>query len=199
MIIQTLRAFAFISVFALPTLSHAVPIVTAGSATVNVGDIFTIPISITDAVDLTSFQLDMSFTASILQVTATGITESAFFTQGDSTVFVPGILDNTNGQILGVSDAFAGLQPPVNGSGVLANIEFQAMAAGVSPLTLSNVFLNLLDSGFTVTNGEVCVKSPTAATCGPGGQVPEPSTLVLLSLGIGAFWLRGRLARRMTA
>src|SRR6266513_2841193 len=50
-----------------PRLGHAVPIVTAGSGPVpifkNVGDIFTIPISITDAVDLTSFQFDLSCNA----------------------------------------------------------------------------------------------------------------------------------------
>ena len=193
MIIQILRALVLVAVLAVPTLSHAVPIVTAGSATVNVGDTFTIPISIIDAVDLTSFQFDLSFNASILQVTATGVTESPFFTQADVTVFVPGIVDNTNGQILGVSDTLT-FQSPVNGSGVLVNIEFQAIAPGISPLTLSNVFLNLSDSGVTVTNGEVCVTSPTAPACGPEGpvpQVPEPSTVVLLMTGLAVLTWRG--------
>jgi hypothetical protein len=56
----------------VPKPSAAVPFVSAGSATVNVGDIFTIPISITDTVDLTSFQFDLSLIASILQVTQPG-------------------------------------------------------------------------------------------------------------------------------
>src|SRR5688572_9843691 len=130
-------AVFFLALSLSPGTSHAIPIVTAGSGVVpvvvTVGDVFTIPISITDAVDLTSFQFDLSFAAAILQVTTTGVTESPFFTQGGPTVFNPGFVDNTNGQILGVSDALT-IQSPVNGSGVLVNIEFQAIAVGVSPL-----------------------------------------------------------------
>jgi hypothetical protein len=168
-----------------PGTSHAVPIITAGSATVSVGDTFTVSISIADAVDLTSFQFDLSFNATILQVTATGVTENPFFTQSDITVFNPGAVDNTNGQILGVSDALI-FQAPVNGTGTLVNIEFQAIALGMSPLTLSNVLLNLSDQGF--------VTAPGAA------PVPEPSTLSLLGGGLAAWSLyrgavRGRRRR----
>jgi hypothetical protein len=134
-------------------------------------------------VDLTSFQFDLSFDASILQVTPTGVTESPFFTQGDITVFSPGVVDNTNGNILGVADALI-FQPPVNGSGVLANIEFQAIAAGTSPLVLSNVFLNLSDTGFAVTNGSVCVNPGGANTCTPIRGVPEPGVLGLLAFAL---------------
>lgn len=187
----------FLAVGLNPGTSHAIPIITAGSAIVNVGDTFTIPVSITDAVDLTSFQFDLSFNALILQVTVTGVTESAFFTQGDITVFISGIVDNTNGQILGVSDALI-FQSPVNGSGVLVNIEFDAIALGISPLTLSNVFLNLSNSGFDVENGEVCVKSPTATTCEPGGAVPVPGTLALLMMGLAVLTWRRRWTSALT-
>jgi hypothetical protein len=126
---------AVVLLLATPTRGHAITL-SAGSATVSVGDVFSIPISITDAVDLTSFQFDLSFSPSILQVTATGVTEGAFFTQRDSTVLTPGTVDNTNGQILGVSDALI-LQSLVNGNGVLLNIEFQALVERFSkPLRL---------------------------------------------------------------
>ena len=187
-------ALASLATLALPARVEAIPVVSVGSATVAIGDTFAIPVSITDAVDLTSFQFDLSFTASILQVTPTGVTESPFFTQGDTTVFIPGIVDNTNGQILGVFDALI-FQSPVNGSGVLANIEFEAIAPGISPLTLSNVFLNLSDSGFIVTNGAVCVTPPRTTTCVPAGTVPEPGTLALLAAGLAVLTWRRRWTR----
>jgi hypothetical protein len=182
-----------LTLWAMPQLSHAVPTSTVGSATVNELDTFTIPVSITDAADLNAWQFDLAFDPTILQVTATGVTESAFFTQGDITVFVPGVVDNTRGQILGASDALI-LQPAVNGSGVLANIEFTAIAPGVSSLALSNVFLNQLNSGFTVTNGSVCVNAPTSPTC-QSPPLPEPNTLALLAIGLSAFGARSRAAR----
>lgn len=166
---------ALAAVLVWPALAQAVPIISAGSATVTLGQIFPIPISITGAVNLTSFQFDLSFTATILQVTATGVTEDSFFTQSDITVFNPGIVDNTNGHILGVSDALI-FQAPVNGTGTLANIEFHAIALGVSPLTLSNVFLNLSNQGFQVAPGLVTVTG--------AAPVPEPGTLTLMASGL---------------
>lgn len=188
-------ALAFASLTTLALFSpraDAAPILSIGSATVAVGDTFTIPVSITGAVNLSNFQFVLSFNALILQVI--GVTENAFFTQGDITVFISGFTDNSSGLILGVSDALI-FQPLVNGTGVLANIEFTAISAGTSALTLSNAFLNLSESGFAVSNGSVCVTSLTVPTCGPGGpgggQVPEPGTVTLLALGFAAlFWHR---------
>jgi hypothetical protein len=59
---------------------------------------------------------------------------------------------------------------------VLADISFTAFAPGVPPLTLSNVFLNDLDSssGFLTTNGQVTIT---------GAAVPEPMTVTLLTMG----------------
>jgi hypothetical protein len=154
------------------------------SATVNIGDTFSINLNVANAVNLTSWQFDLTYNSAILEVTPTGVTESAFFTQGDSTVFIPGFVDNTSGTILGAADALM-FQPPVNGSGVLATIQFKALAEGISQLTLSDTFLNLSGSGFTVANGSVCVTGGTT-TCAPA--VPEPSSLWLLGLGGLVFW-----------
>ena len=187
-----IASFALFASLCLPVQVQALPIVSVGSATVTVGNIFTIPVSITGAVDVSSFQFSVSFNPSILQVTATGVTESAFFTEGDITTFIPGFL--LSGLIDGVSDAQSGLQPAVNGNGDLAFIEFQAIAPGTSPLTLSSVFLNTLDSGFTVANGSVCVNPLRGNTCaqGGGGTAPEPGALALLLAALGLVTWRSR-------
>jgi hypothetical protein len=180
------------------TVSEAVPILDIGSATVNIGDTFSIAVSITDAVDLTNYQFDLGFDALILQ--ANSIAEGAFLATGGGTLFIVPFIDNFTGLISGVSNSLLAF-PGVNGSGQLALIEFTALASGTSALTLSNTFLNFADSGFTVTNGSVCVNGATACDGGGGTPVPEPSALLLLSLGLGVFlfaqrrqtfWKRGR-------
>lgn len=158
------------------------------SATVNVADIFSIDVHVADATDLTSWQFDLGYNPALLQ--AQLVTEGPFLasfgtTLFPPTVFSPGIIDNTTGLISLVTNAFADLPPLPTGSGVLATIQFKALASGTSPLTLSNTFLNFSDSGFTVTNGSVCV---TNGGAGCGGAVPEPSSLWLLSLGGVVFW-----------
>lgn len=176
-------AFAAVLMLA-PTFvqADAVPVVSAPFVTVGVGDTFTIPISITDAVDLTSWQFDLAFNPAIVQANTAGATAGALL-PGDWFFTSPGIIDNTNGDILGVS-AFGSA---FSGSGVIADVEFTALSPGVSPLTFSNVFLNLLDSGFEIDNGQITVTGTAA--------VPEPATLMLLTSGLGLLGMR-RLARR---
>jgi hypothetical protein len=157
-----------------PCLSHAVTI-TVGSATVNLGDTVTIPVSITDVVGLEFFDFSLSFDPLILQANVAGATAGAFL-PGDWFFTSPGTVDNTNGQILGVS-AFGS---PVSGSGVIADLEFTATGVGVSPLSFFDVFVNLSQEGFELVNGQVTVQA----------VVPEPSTVALLSLGLGALGVR---------
>src|SRR6516162_3662968 len=49
-----------------PSRAVPLPVLTAGSDTVNVGDVFTIPISIANVVALTSFQFDLAFDPTII-------------------------------------------------------------------------------------------------------------------------------------
>lgn len=155
---------------------EATPVISAPFVTAAVGDTILIPISISDAADLAFFQFDLGFDALIVMADLAGATAGAllpadwFFTN-------PGIVDNVGGQILGVS-AFGSA---ISGSGVIAYIEFKALSAGVSPLTFSNVFLNLSDQGFEVSNGQI--------------TVPEPTTLALLIIGLMAFGARRQAAR----
>lgn len=164
-----------------PTFVEATTI-SAPFVTVGVGDTFTIPISISDAVDLESFQFDLMFAPLIVQANISGATAGALLPP-DWFLTSPGFVDNTGGQILAVSSFGSAF----SGSGVIANIEFTALALGVSPLTFSNVFLNLLNTGFSIVDGQITVTSVQ--------PVPEPATLMLLAIGLVLLGMR-RLARR---
>jgi len=187
-----LLVVACLVVAALPISAYAVPVptITAGSATVNVGDTFHILISISSPTEVDSWQFDLAFTASLLK--ANSVTEGPFLSESGTktTLFSPGVIDNGTGHITLVTDSFVDLLPGPSGSGVLADISFTALAPGVSPLTLANVFLNDLDSGFLKTDGLVTIT---------GAAVPEPMTVTLLAVGLGAtighHWRRTRSRR----
>jgi Cohesin domain len=164
-----------VTLLCLPQQGHAVSF-TVGSATVSVGEVFTINLSVADAVNLTSWQFDLAYDPTILQ--ANSVTEGPFLSSAGSTLFVPGFIDNTAGLIGGVSAFFTDFTTPPSGSGILATIQFTALSSGLSSLTASNVFLDLQDptsGGFTIGNGTV-----------DGGRspIPEASTISLMALGM---------------
>lgn len=171
-------------VMAAPIPVAAAPIISAPFVTVGVGDTFSIAISVTEALDLEFFQFDLFFAPSIVQADTAGATAGAdlpsdwFFTS-------PGAVDNAAGQVLGVSASGSAF----SGSGVIAHLTFTALAPGVSPVTFSNVFLNLSDQGFGIENGQITVT-------GASQPVPEPASLMLLSAGVallgGRRWTVGR-------
>jgi hypothetical protein len=183
------RFAALLTVFVAATAPHfaeAAPIVSAPFVTVGVGDTFSIDVSAVDAVDLTSFQFDLSFDPSILQANVSGAAAGASL-PGDWFFGSPGFVDNAGGNIFGV----AAFGSALNGAGplALASIEFTASATGVSPLTFSNVFFNLFDTAVQ-QDGQVTVAA----------AAPEPATLALVSGGLALFALgrQTRQRRRIT-
>lgn len=170
-----------VALLLFPQQGHALSF-SVDSKTVNVGNIVSINLSVVDAIDLTSWQFDLAYNPTILQ--ANQVIEGPFLSSAGTTFFTPGVIDNTTGLISLVAASFVDLFPP-SGNGVLAMIQFTALNVGLSPLTASNVFFNSLDSGFTVTNGSVCVNGATACD---GTSVPEPSSLWLMLLGSLLIW-----------
>lgn len=170
---QGLLGLAFLL---LPQQGHALSF-TVDSISAGVGTTFNLNLHVVDAMDLTSFQFDLTYNPAILQANLAGATAGAFL-PGDWFFTSPGIVDNLGGQILGVSASGS----TVSGSGILASIEFTVLSAGPSALTASSVFLNLEDptsGGFTVGNGSVN---------GGGTPVPEASTACLMALGLLLLW-----------
>jgi general secretion pathway protein D len=167
---------------ALPT-DPPPPVLTAGSAAVaSVGDVFTIPISIANAQGLTSFQFDLDFNPAVIQ--ALSFTDigtdfaKAASSGGGFLTGITGFTNNTTGVLSGVADSMSGLTTGagLTPSGVLADVTFKAVAVGSTTLALNNAFLT--DAGvplmgnFTLINGQA--------------KVPEPSSLILLSVAVGA-------------
>lgn len=152
----------------------------------NAGDTFDIAVSIASPSEVDSWQFDLSFTASLLK--ANSVMEGPFLSESSTktTLLGAGVIDNGTGHITLVTDSFVDLPPGPSGSGVIADISFTALAPGISPLMLSNVFLNDLDSGFVTTNGQVTINGP---------RVPEPTTFTLAVLGLGT--VLGVHCRRM--
>jgi general secretion pathway protein D len=150
----------------LSVAAQAVPVISVGSATVGIGNTFTIPVLITGATDLQAFQFDLAYAPAILSVlgfTDAGTDFEAAAAAGGG--FLTGITGfDLGGTLSGVADSMSGASSGLSGSGLLVQIEFSALAAGTSALTLSNVLLDFSDSGFDVTNGTVCVRASPRCT-----------------------------------
>lgn len=201
---RTLATLVVAVLFLVGRSAHATTI-SAPFVTVNNGDTFTVDISVADALDLTAWQFDLAFDPTIVEVNS--VTEGPFlssFTPSGFTTFTPGLIDNASGLISGVFGSFDDVAPLPAGSGVLANIEFHALAPGISPLTFSSVFLDFADQGFDVTGGQISVLGPNDSDGGSGGDggggttptpVPEPATLLLFVTGGGLMAARSKRRR----
>lgn len=171
---QVLHFALFGLVFMIPSSTGllADPIVSIQpiSSTVQAGSLFDLVIDISSASDLFAFQFDLSFNPTVLA--AQSVTEGALLPSGGSTFFDAGTIDNIAGTISFVVDTLAGTGPGVSNpaGGTLATVNFQALANGSSPVSLSNILLldsTLRDIPFTTKDASV-------------NSVPEPGSILLL-------------------
>lgn len=170
-----------------PLGSSATPILSISppSQTANVGGGFSLDVIISNVTDLFAYQFDVAFDPSVLAVQS--ITEGAFLSGGGSTFFIPGSIDNVAGLISFTANTLIGPITGVNGGGVLAQLNFSAVGAGISSVDLSGVILldsSLLDISAGVSAGSVQVQSRA---------IPEPASVWLVASGIG--WLGARRFR----
>jgi hypothetical protein len=165
-------------------------IVSINPSTQNVvtGNTTSVTVNISGVTDLFSYQFDFFFTPLI--VSATSITEGPFLaSSGNSTDFFPGSIDNTAGNILSSFGTSFGAGPGVDGSGILAFINFTAGNVGTATLSLDNIILD--DSQGNTINFNQPVTSNIVVTS--AGGVPEPATAALVASSISlALWGRRR-------
>ena len=170
--IAAILSWLVLAICPLPVWAE--PTISAGSATVGVGDTFTIQVSISGAEGLSTWQFDLAFDPMILKANSVS--------EGDLPLLSAGAINNDSGLINVISGSFMDADLKELFEGVLAVIEFEALAAGTSPLTLLDVQLGFGQTTADLEDGSVTVNT----------QIPEPGTLALVALATGGFALRRR-------
>ena len=192
MITAAALTFAAISAQAVPTLTFSAPTVTNGSSV-------SVDVNVSDITDLSTYGLSIGYDASLLSFTS--ITEGSFL-GNDTDFFVvstsaAGLLEG----ILGLTFAEIG----ATGNGTLFTINFGTLAAGNAFLNFSDLmFLNsdadgLGDIAVTGVNGSVSILPVVVVPPGPGTDVPEPASALLLGIGAAAFLARRRVGANLAA
>ena len=103
---------------------------------IHTGDTFTLNIRAENISDLAGWQFDIVFDPTLLE--AINVSEGNFLkTDGGTTFFQSGSIDNAAGKITGLSAARLSAQG-VSGSGTLLQVRFKAKSAGETQLALQN-------------------------------------------------------------
>ena len=110
---------------------------TLSDPAIYVGDTFTLDLRARNVIDLAGWQFDIAFNAAALK--AIEVNEGDFLkTEGGTTFFQKGTIDNRSGKITRLSSALLS-GGGVTGTGTLLSIQFSAKTGDETQLTLQNV------------------------------------------------------------
>ena len=103
---------------------------------IHTDDTFTLDVSAENVFDMAGWQFDIAFDPAVLE--AINVTEGDFLkTDGGTTFFQSGSIDNASGKITGLS-AIRLSDPGVSGTGPLLQVRLKAKSAGETELALHN-------------------------------------------------------------
>ena len=101
---------------------------------IHIDDTFTLDISAETVIDMAGWQFDITFDSAVLE--AINVSEGNFLkTDGGTTFFHSGSIDNAAGRIVGLNAARLSAQG-VTGTGTLLQVRFKAKSAGETKLAL---------------------------------------------------------------
>jgi len=148
-----------------PTRTVASPLTTVhvspSMINATIGQIFTVSINVSETTNLWAWQAGITFNPNVLK--ALSFEEGPFLKQGGTTLWQQGTIDNTNGTIGFYGNALVRFSTPINGSGNLAVVKFQAKGEGQSRIHLADVILvNFKFKQITtsISDGTVAVYKP---------------------------------------
>lgn len=132
-------AFTLLAAGSRPAAAGAISVGTFDSST----SPFVVPVDITGAVELITWQFDLAFDPTVVQVHElcdpfadafcdlfTGPVTEGPFTAGSFSLFVPGVIDNANGLLSLVAGGWGDPPPGPSGDGTLANVLFLRIGEG---------------------------------------------------------------------
>ncbi len=174
------------AVSAAPLLSIQPPV-----TNVNVGDVFVLDVSITDADDLFAFDVEVHFDQAIVE--ALNLVPGTFLgsSVGVDVDFFSDFIDNGVGEAAGAQSRL--VFPGVSGDGVLFSITFRAVGVGTTDVDF-DIDCDLVDPFCSVLHDSNA--DPIAFDSVPGvvnvASVPEPATALVVGIGLIAGLSRRR-------
>jgi len=185
-----------LAVLLVPSALSAAPLLSIQPPVtdVHVGDVFVLDVSITGAVDLFAFDVEVHFDQAIVQ--ALNLIPGTFLgsSPGVDVDFFSDFIDNGAGEASGAQSRFAPF-PGVSGDGVLYSIRFQAVGVGTTDVDF-DIDCDALDpfcSQLRDSNDVPTAFDTAAGIVNVAPSVPEPATALVVGIG-----LIGALSRRRT-